>query len=149
MNERSAAGLRRALVLVLVPLVSLLTLPFLLLEVGPAYQARFGGGTGGVFTARAQDCADGGCSWRGDFRSADGSVRRTDVTIVGGGPTAVGQRLDAVDTGSDRAVYPAGGGSNWLVVTALLVGVLAALAWWVRAVRRARQERRTAGGAGP
>ncbi len=143
MTERPGDGLRRVLWLVLVPVFAALTLPFLLLEVGPAYEARFGGGTDGVFTARSEDCGESGCAWRGDFRSADGAVERTGVRIIGGGPEAAGDRVDAVDTGSEDAVYPAGGGSNWLVITGLLVAVLAALAWWVRALRRERQARRT------
>lgn len=142
MTERPGDGLRRALLLVLVPLFSLIPLPFLLLEIGPAYQARFGGGTDGVFTARVEDCGDSGCSWRGDFRADDGSVPREDVRIIGGGPDAVGERADAVDTGSEDAVYPAGGGSNWAVVTGLLAVVIAALTWWVRGVRAERRRRK-------
>ena len=148
MTERPGDGLRRTLWLVLVPVFCLITLPFLLLEVGPAYEARFGG-TDGVFTARSEVCGDGGCAWRGDFRSDDGRVERTGVRLIGGGPDAVGDEVGAVDTGSEDAVYPAGGGSNWLVITGLLLVVLAALSWWVRAVRRERQARRTDSSASP
>jgi hypothetical protein len=140
--------LRATAWLLLVPAVAVFTLPFLLLELGPAYSARFGG-TPGVFVASAQDCDDSGsCRWRGDFRSVTGDLRRTDVLLVGRGPDAVGDAVAAVDIGNDAAVYPEGGGGNWLIVTGLLLGLLAALAVWARSVRRRLWRRRADGAPG-
>jgi hypothetical protein len=135
--EERFDGMRRAAWLVLVPVVCLLALPFLVLELGPAWTARTGG-TEGAFTAVERVCDDdgGGCRWTGRFRAPGGTVRE-DVRLLGaGGVERVGDVVPAVDTGRRGAVYPEGGGSSWLVVTGLLVVVVAVLALWGRAVLR-------------
>ena len=141
-DGRALDDLRSRLWLAVVPLVALLSLPFLVLEAGPAYEARFGGGTDGVFTARDADCDDDVCTWRGDFRSDDGRRVLDDVGLIGAADLTAGDEVEAVDTGSDDAVYPADGGSNWFVITVLLAAVLVALLLWARAVRRRWRRRR-------
>jgi hypothetical protein len=147
---RAFAQLRRVLWLALVPLIAVLVLPFLLLEIGPSYEARFGGGTPGTFLAQTSDCDDesGTCRWTGEFRSDDGSSRRSGVRLIGGGVEREGQQVDAVDVGGEGTVYPAGGGWNWLITTLFLLVMIALLALWGRSVVslvRARRLNRAAG----
>jgi hypothetical protein len=135
-NGERFDALRRTAWLALVPVVCLFALPFLVLELRPSYTARFGG-TDGTFTAVERVCTDGdaGCRWTGRFTAPDGRVRE-DVRLLGGGVERAGDVVQAVDTGRRGAVYPAGGGSAWLLVTALLVVVLVVLGLWGRALAR-------------
>jgi len=142
--RRPYDALRRRALSALAPLVCLLLLPFLLLEIGPAYQARFGNGPTGTFTAQQQQCDSGGsCTWSGEFRSLDGTVRREGVRLIGGSALErAGDSVAAVDTGSEGVVYPADGGSNWLIITVLLAVVTAVLALTAaRLLRRRPAER--------
>lgn len=145
---RTFDQLRALLWLGVVPLVALLLLPFLLIEIGPSYEARFGG-TPGTFTSRTSDCEqEGACRWTGGFRSDDGRVQRDDVRLIGGSVDRAGQSVAAVDVGAERAVYPGGGGWNWLITTVLLVVVAGVLAIWGRAVRRRLVARRLSSAGG-
>lgn len=147
---RAFAQLRAVLWLGLVPLLAVLLLPFLLLEIGPSYEARFGGGTPGTFTALEPDCDDetGTCRWNGAFRPDGGGPDRADVRLIGGGVERRGQRVDAVDVGTDGTVYPAGGGWNWLITTLVLLVLLVLLGFWARSVRARLRERRLRRAAG-
>lgn len=124
-----------------VPLFAAFMIPISAVDIGPAYAAR-AGGTPGVFTATEVDCGGkGGCFYTGEFRSDDGRVTRTDVGMAtGSSVNAVGDSVRAVDTGDRNNVYPPGGGSDWLIITAFLLGGIGlAVTWTVTVVRRVRR----------
>ena len=126
-----------------IPVFALFVTPLVVMDIGPAYEARTGG-TPGTFVAREADCGGrGGCSYHGDFRSDDGTVTRTHIGMASGGDIhAVGDESRAVDTGDRANVYPPGGGSDWLIVTAFLVGIVGfTFAWGVSVLRRIRGRR--------
>ncbi len=91
--------LRATAWLVLVPVLALFTLPFLALEIGPSYEARFGG-TPGVFTAEREDCdGAGACRWTGQFRPDGAGDRRDDVRLLGDDLERAGDTVRSVDIG--------------------------------------------------
>jgi len=98
---------------------ALAVLPFTLRDVGPAWSAHLGHGEPGIFTAYAKSCSPT-CSWHGDF-TADSGYTRTDVGLASGTQVSyVGDGVAAVDTGDPKVVYPAGGGTDWIWLTAVL-----------------------------
>jgi hypothetical protein len=130
-----------------IPLSMVVVLAFVIVDIGPAWAARFGHGTHGTFTA--QHCQDrrGGCFWSGTFISGDRRDKRTEVGLGGGNNvTHVGQQVPAIDTGDRAIVYPANGGHDWAWTTFGLVFSLAYLVYWATCMpgsvlRRARQFR--------
>ena len=112
-------------------------------DVGPSWAAARGHGTPGQVTVTSEDCSGrGGCDYYGDWSSADGTRRFTDVNIVGGGGD-VGSTVPAFAEGDDPApdaVYAPGwsGFGGALFMTGMGLGVgghgLAGLAapWFLR-----------------
>jgi len=96
-------------------------------NIGPALRAARLDGSAGVFTARRLACIQHpgheSCSWTGEFRSDDGTVHRTGVTLYGGdsGSLRVGRHVRAVDVGRPSRVY-ARGSREWVFNTILLLG---------------------------
>ena len=116
---------------VLFPLLALTAIWFGSQSVGPAYQARFGSGTVGVFTAQHESCGKT-CFWTGSFRANSGYVR-PDVGLASGhGPDHVGDAVPALDTGDSKNVFPRGGGFDWLVLSLMLPAAAVYLALCVR-----------------
>ena len=105
---------------------ALVVLPFTLRDVGPAWSAHLGHGEPGIFTAYAKSCSST-CSWYGDF-TADSGYTRTDVGLASGTQVSyVGDGVAAVDTGDPKVVYPAGGGTDWIWLTAVLAAQATAI----------------------
>ena len=116
-------------------------MPYVIQDIGPAFEARFGDGRRGVFTAEAKDCEGrGGCTYYGTFRSDDGSLVREDVLMAtGGGVSGVGDVVPAIDTNDRAAVYPPDGGWDWLLVAAFALAIPAvSVAWLVSLIWRLR-----------
>ncbi|RBQ17450.1 hypothetical protein DP939_23955 [Spongiactinospora rosea] len=115
-------------------------------NLGPALAAARGDGTPGTFTAAQVECISHPgheqCTWMGEFRSDDGTVRRAGIGFYGSDRAmfAPGRHSRAFDTGRPGHVYGPGGSNEWIVV-ALLMAAGAALAAWplVRRRGRARQ----------
>ena len=116
-----------------VPVFAALVLPVIISDIGPAWAAHLKDGVPGTFTALVGNCGGRGpCTWRGDFVSDDGTLRRTDVGLASGGDIdRVGDWTRAIDTGNRVNVYPAGGGWDWLLVSMFLVFVGGLAALWV------------------
>lgn len=74
-----------------VPILVALTLPPTIADLGPSWQARFGSGTPGTFTAVYESCGSKSCIWRGDFVSDDRRPVRNDVGLASGGATLSGR----------------------------------------------------------
>jgi hypothetical protein len=109
----------------------------------PAWQAHNGAGTAGTFVAEREECGRRSCSLYGSWAATDGSKQLADVKLNDGPDTmAVGQKIEAVDSGARMGVFAAGGGSSYLFVTAFVVGGLAALVGWVFVIRNAVRDRR-------
>jgi hypothetical protein len=114
--------------------VAVFILFFAVQDIGPSWRARFGeSGTPGTFTAMEEDCSGrGGCSYWGEFVSDDGSIVRRDVILGSGhGDVTVGDSTLAYDVGDRAAVYPPGGGHDWIFVTLLLMGSVLFLGAWI------------------
>ncbi len=135
---------QRIFVWAVLPALILLFLVPAAVDVAPAWTAKFGHGARGTFTARSCQQSKGSCFWIGDFVSADGSDHRSGVGIDGGGITAAGQQVPAVDSGDRVDVYPVGGGADWFLTAFFLVLSLAALGLWVAKVPIAAVRRRSA-----
>ena len=129
-------------------LFAIVTLPFGLLDVGPAYAAHHREGTPGVFVAQRRECRGrAGCGWYGDFRSLDGRVERDNVLIDSGDePWSVGHVVKAQDTGDRAVVYPADGGWDWLIVSLVILLDVGILAHWP--ISNFRHRSRGSAGAG-
>ncbi|MEV0147138.1 MULTISPECIES: hypothetical protein [unclassified Nonomuraea] len=115
-------------------LVTALLLSWTVPGIGPALRLATGDGRSGTFTARRLDCVrhpgHESCAWTGDFRSHDGVVRRTGVTLAGSDRTTdqAGRRTEAIDVGLPNRVY--GHGSNeWIFTAFLFLAELALLAF--------------------
>ncbi|MEU8296169.1 hypothetical protein AB0C04_02630 [Micromonospora sp. NPDC048909] len=140
----------KVLVWVGLPVIAVIGLVMGAGDLGPAWQAKGGGGTAGTFTAVQEECGRRSCTWHGDF-VAEGGEKRADV-ILYDAPDGLmqGATAPARDSGARKGVFSTTGGSTWLIVTGLsLAGVVAAVIWVVvilRAVRR-RREQRAADGA--
>lgn|GEM_PF-3888207 len=114
---------------------------------GPARAAAFAEGVRGVFTAERVECVrhpgHESCSWLGDFRSDDGTVRRDAIALYGSDremfePGAV---TPAFDTGRRGHVYGPGGSNEWVAVAGLFLLGLTMAAWPVVRAARAREGR--------
>lgn len=114
------------------PLFVAATLPSMIADAAPSWQARWGNSVHGTFTATRVEC-NKTCFWHGDFTSQDGTRRRTDVGYASGGRVEhIGQQVPALDTGDDKLVYPPGGGWDWLLVPALILAEVIGVALWIR-----------------
>ncbi|NED96663.1 hypothetical protein G1H11_15240 [Phytoactinopolyspora alkaliphila] len=119
------------------PVLAALLLFLVVREVGPAYEAKFGSGTEGVFTV--VEVVRGGRGHpvpHGDFAPDDGSPVLRDVALVTGGRLEPGDQVLAVDTGNKRGIYPADGGSDWLIITVVGAICVVGLIVWVMTVWR-------------
>jgi hypothetical protein len=125
---------------VLFPLLALTAIWYGSQSIGPAYQARFGSGAAGVFTAQHESCGKT-CFWTGTFRANSGYVRREVGLASGHGPDHVGDKVSALDTGDSKNVFPRGGGWDWLLLSAMLPVALAYLAVCARWLLRRRADR--------
>ncbi|GLW10841.1 hypothetical protein Misp01_59690 [Microtetraspora sp. NBRC 13810] len=95
---------------------------------GPALAAARGDGTPGTFTATRVECVrhpgHEQCTWFGDYRSADGRVRRDGISFYGADRETFrpGQTARAFDVGRRGHVYGPGGSNEWIVVALLFAG---------------------------
>ena len=88
-------------------------------------------GTPGTFTALRKDCGKI-CSFYGDFVSDDGSTRFHDVLFEDRGILAVGDQVEAIDSGTrgPTVVYALHGSRTWIIVVLLITtGALALVCW--------------------
>jgi len=124
---RILLGVTRPWVLLTAALAfALAVLPFTLRDVGPAWSAHLGHGEPGIFTAYTESCSRS-CSWYGDF-TANSGYTRTDVLLASGNHVShVGDEVAAVDAGDPKVVYPSGGGTDWILLTALLAAQATAI----------------------
>jgi hypothetical protein len=98
---------------------------------GPALAAAEGHGTPGYFVATTENCSKDGCSWAGHFMTADGRIILRDVGLKGPqGPMYPGDRIAALDTGADGAVFARHGERNWMADLALIVAGAIAFGLW-------------------
>ncbi|RZU72763.1 hypothetical protein EV384_1143 [Micromonospora kangleipakensis] len=124
------------------PVIAIIGLAMSAPDVGPAWQAKSGGGTAGTFTAVSEECGRRSCTWHGDFEAAEGGAADVILYDAPDGLTAGGTAA-ARDTGAGKGVFSAEGGSTWLLVTGItLAGALAAIAWVVIVVRTITTRRR-------
>jgi hypothetical protein len=115
-----------------VRVVSLVVLPFVLTDVGPAWAAHLRHGTAGQFVAVRQECSRYGCDWYGTFTSLDGRVTRDDVLLASGGDASfAGDVVAAQDTGDRAVVYPANGGWDWLLTSAFVALAVGVIIHWI------------------
>ncbi|GIH19674.1 hypothetical protein Raf01_78460 [Rugosimonospora africana] len=113
------------------PLFVVATLPVMIADAPPSWQARWGSSIHGTFTATRVEC-NKHCFWHGDFMSHDGTAQRIDVGYASGGHVDhIGQPVPALDTGDKQLVYPPGGGWDWLVILVLILAEIGAAALWV------------------
>lgn len=126
------------------PVIAAIGFTFGLSDLVPSWQANAGGGTEGTFTAVREDCGRRSCTWYGNWVAAEGGEQRTDVILYDepDGMT-VGQQVAARDTGARNGVFSNEGGYTWLLVTAFVVGGVAAAVFWILALVRAIRRRRT------
>jgi hypothetical protein len=132
------------------PIIAAMGAMFGAFDLVPAWQAHGGGGTIGTFTAEREECSRRSCDFFGSWAAKDGSERRADVVLYDE-PDALttGQTVEAADTGARKGVFATAGGSTYLLVSAFVVGGLAALAGWVLVIRNALRGRRSAAAAVP
>ncbi|MEZ0068469.1 hypothetical protein ABIA32_004494 [Streptacidiphilus sp. MAP12-20] len=116
-------------------------------NVGPSWSAHLGEGVKGTWTQTGYPCAGRhSCVCKGEFVSADGAERLSDVPVhrYGGGCLVGGGSVPALAEG--RIVYPADGGPAWFASSAgvaLCAALLLLWGWtdgrrlvrWVRWVR--------------
>ncbi|MCX5068681.1 hypothetical protein OOJ91_22840 [Micromonospora lupini] len=116
-------------------------------DLGPAWQAKGGGGTTGTFTAVSEECSRRSCTWHGNFVADDGAKRADVILYDAPDALSTGETASARDTGARKGVFSATGGSTWLLVTGLtLAGVVAGVAWvifLVWTIRRRREQNKT------
>ncbi|MEU6744318.1 hypothetical protein [Streptosporangium sandarakinum] len=124
-------------------------------NIGPVVRAARADGIGGRFTARQLECIQHpgheSCTWMGDFRSADGTVRKTGVAMYGTSRESLrtGQETPAVDVGRPRQVYGPGGSMEWVFTgLLLLIGVAIPVYLYGGPLRRAITGRGAPGVAG-
>ncbi|RSM56543.1 hypothetical protein DMB66_34075 [Actinoplanes sp. ATCC 53533] len=127
------------------PIIAAMGAMFGAFDLVPAWQAHGGGGTIGTFTAEREECRRRSCDFHGSWAATDGSERRNDV-ILYDEPDALttGQTVEAADTGARNGVFATAGGSTYLLVSAFVVGGLAAFAGWLFVIRNAIRGRRSA-----
>lgn len=126
------------------PVIAVVGLAISSQDVVPAWRAKSGAGTAGVFTAVREECGRRSCSWHGDFVPADGGAARKDVILYDDPDgLSTGGSAPARDTGARNGVFATAGGSTWLLVTAFtLAGALAGIGWVVLIVRTIIGQRR-------
>lgn len=131
-------------------LVALFLLYLAVPSIGPAVQAARADGIAGSFTARRLDCIQHpgheSCTWTGDFRSADGTMRRAGVALYGADRDMLraGQQTRAVDVGRPNRVYGPGGSMEWVFTALLLLAALGLLFFLYGRPLRALARRRAA-----
>lgn len=100
--------------------------------IGPAWSAMMGHGTRGTFTV--QQCTGGKrtCDWVGTFRADNGQDLQVAVQLGDGSHiTHIGQQVPAIDTGEPGEVFPAGGGTDWLLFLSGLILLPFAVAFYI------------------
>lgn len=124
------------------PLIAVIGLGFSVRDVGPAWAAKNGEGTVGTFTAKREDCGRRSCSFYGDWVSADGAGRRSDVILYDEPDSmSIGGTTEALDTGARTGVFTKGGsGTFYLTVAITLAGVAAAIGFIFVLIRRFRRK---------
>jgi hypothetical protein len=124
------------------PVIATMGFMFGVFDLVPAWQAHNGSGATGTFTAEREDCSRRSCNFVGSWAATDGSSSRTDI-ILYDEPDAftTGKTIEALDTGARNGVFATTGGSTYLLVTAFVVGGLAALIGWVFVIRNAFRRR--------
>jgi hypothetical protein len=125
------------------------------IHIGPAVSAAEGHGIHGYFVARNESCdsgddGDDSCSWSGEFKLANGTVTRTNVTFVGSDSAMEqGTVVPALDTGDRSSVYQVNSIDQWIQPALfLLFGAIfiVGLVWTLfRALRRRAAARRAYG----
>jgi hypothetical protein len=126
-----------------VPIFAIAMIVAVVPQVSPAYRARFGSGTPGVFVALERTCQPHECEWHGDFHPDDGRTVETNVQMqTGAGKLYQGARVAAVDTGASGYVFPASGGWDWLWTSAFLIGSIGLFVAWLATLWRALARRR-------
>ena len=125
------------------PVIAAMGMMFGAFDLVPAWQAHNGGGTAGTFTAEREECGRRSCSFHGSWAATDGSDRRDDV-ILYDEPDALrtGATVEAVDSGARKGVFATAGGKTYLLVSAFVIGGLAALVGWIFVIRNAIRDRR-------
>ncbi|MGI5166786.1 hypothetical protein ACQEU3_20780 [Spirillospora sp. CA-253888] len=107
-------------------------------KLSPSVQAALGNGTRGTFTAEWRDPSRGDLhSWRGTFTTDRPPVTRPHVYLSGGDQDSIrkGDRVGAIDTGSDTDVYPTRGSNAWAFALGfVLLGAVAALLLLARVI---------------
>jgi hypothetical protein len=104
----------------------IVVLPFTLRDIGPAWSAHLGHGQPGIFTADTETCSKT-CSWYGTFISDTGYTRPDVLFGSGNHISHAGDQAAAIDTGDSKVVYPAGGGTDWILLTGLLAAEIATM----------------------
>jgi hypothetical protein len=121
---------------------AIIALPFTVRAGLPALQVRLGQGQPGEFVADASVCAVS-CYWAGQFAASAGGPRRDGITIGPGARVSrPGDRVAAVELGTETPVYPAGGGTAWIptaVLLVIIVGCLPLEIIWLAERRRRRR----------
>ncbi|MFD0900386.1 hypothetical protein [Actinomadura sediminis] len=112
-------------------------------------------GVHGTFVAQSRNCithpGHTACTWRGRFRSDDGTIDRHDVYLYGDGPgLRTGTRAKARDIGRAGHVYLMAGSREWVLSALLAIGALAlirrgARPLWAAFLSPAGRRRRRAG----
>lgn len=106
-------------------------------NLGKALFAATADGKPGTFTAVRLECVSHpgheSCGWSGTFRSRDGAVWHTRVTLSSSGRGSLynGQQVKAVDMGTPGRVFRPGGSQEWILTVVLLLagyGLLALFA---------------------
>ncbi|MGK5550025.1 hypothetical protein ACSNOI_00280 [Actinomadura kijaniata] len=96
-----------------------------------------------MFTAQQEDCGGRGpCTWKGDWVSDDGKQNRKNVRLAGDDVRVdnVGERVDALDTGSPTSVYADRHIGNTLWVVVWVLGAVALLVFCGRVIWRLLRE---------
>ncbi|GGV41464.1 hypothetical protein GCM10010182_77620 [Actinomadura cremea] len=115
--------------------------------------ARADAGVHGTFVAESRSCTSHpghtACSWRGRFRSWDGTIDRHDVYLYGDGPgLRTGTRAEARDIGRAGHVYLMAGSREWILSVLLALGGLGLIRRGSRPLWAAAGHRRRRGQAG-
>lgn len=125
------------------PILAAAGLMFGAFDLLPAWQVHNGAGTAGTFTAEREECGRRSCSLYGSWAATDGSEQRADVKLNDGPDSlGIGDTTAAIDSGARMGVFATADGSSYLVVTAFVVGGLAALVGWIFVIRNAIRDRR-------
>jgi len=129
------------------PVIAVIGLGFSVQDVIPAWDAKNGKGTVGTFTAKREDCGRRSCSWYGDWVSSDGTKTLPDVIIYDEPDSmAVGDSVEALDTGARAGVFTKGGGSGtfYLTLGLTLAGLAAAIGFIFVLIRLFTRKRESA-----